>query len=91
MTSTTGFAISNFKEYRNSTLQGFFDLTLPSGMVISGWSYHIQGDKRWISPPAKEFPKGKYTPIIEIPDESKRAKFQECAIAAMDHYLAGAK
>lgn len=89
MSASNGFTVSNWKAHESRTLKGYLSLELPSGMVVHGWSYHEQGDKRWLSPPAKEWPKGKYTPIIEIPDEQKRAKFQEGALAAVDAWMEG--
>lgn len=85
--AVNGFTVSNWRDYEKNTLLGFFSLELPSGMVLHGWSFHANDKSRWISPPSKEYPKGKWTPILEIPDEAKRAKFQEQAVAAVDAFL----
>jgi hypothetical protein len=49
--------VSNFKRLDKNSLRGFFDLELPSGMILRSCSYHVKGDSQWIGWPAKPYVK----------------------------------
>jgi len=96
MTTTIAknFAVSNWKPYLKNTLQAFFTLQLPSGVLLNGVSFHIhENGSRWVSLPAKEYKKSDGTqswlPIVEIPDKTVRDAFQRNAIDAIDDFLKG--
>jgi hypothetical protein len=44
---------SDWRPHASNTLRGFFNLTLPSGLVFNDYTYHEQGDKRWVGLPGK--------------------------------------
>jgi hypothetical protein len=48
----TSWQVLNFKPYKQNTLQGFFDLKIPPGLVIKGLAYHIRDGKPFVSFPA---------------------------------------
>jgi hypothetical protein len=63
---------------------------------LHGCSYHVQDDRSWIALPGKPqldrdgqhrkdpaTGKGLWTPVVEIPDKSTRARFQAMAVTAV--------
>ena len=90
-TVAKNFEISNWKPYVKNTLQGFFTLRLPSGVLLHGLTYHTQNGARWVGLPAKEYKKDdgtkSWVPVVEIPDQSTREAFQRNALAAIDDFL----
>jgi hypothetical protein len=43
----------NFRKHVKNTHQGFFDLELPSGLMLKDCSLHEKDGKRWIGLPGK--------------------------------------
>ena len=90
---------SAWRAHQSGTLQGFFNLRLPSGLVINDLTLHEKGNRRWIGLPGKpQIEDGRhckdpatgkqaYTPVVEIPDRGIRDKFTEQALAAVDWLL----
>jgi hypothetical protein len=91
---------SGWRPHTSGTLRGFFDLLLPSGLLIPDFTLHQQGEKRWIGFPgkavvedgrhrldAKKTGKGLYTPAARIPDPRVRDKFTAQALVAVDEML----
>ncbi len=79
------FEIKNPKPMNKNTLKGFFTLVV-GPLEIEGYSYHVKGDKSWISPPSREYQdkesgEKKYAPIVRVPDKDRYYKFQDWAIA----------
>jgi hypothetical protein len=74
------FTISNAKQLRKGTLLGFFDLEMPSGLIVRGAMLFEKGGKRWVSFPSKEWTKQDgtkgYSPLLEFADRSISDKFQ---------------
>jgi hypothetical protein len=83
-----------------NTLQGFFDLELPSGLMLKDCSLHEKDGKRWIGLPGKAVVDSKgchatdpntgkklYVMIVEIRDRGRRERFQVAALAAVDALL----
>ena len=89
-----GFEVSHWKPNTKNTLQAFFTLTMPSGMVLHGCTYHQKNDSRWIGVPSQKFTKQDgsvgYTPVVEFTTDAAHQRFHEQAIAAVDRYLKGA-
>jgi hypothetical protein len=87
------FEISNWKPFVKNTLQGFFTVTTPGGMVIHGCTYHIKGESRWVGMPAKEFTTTagvkSWTPQIEFTGKEPREKFQAGVLEAIDQMNEG--
>jgi len=93
------FRASSWRPHLSGTLQGFFRLQLPSGLIISNLTLHQKGDKRWVGLPGipqiedgrhrvdPATGKGLYTRALEISDRQRRDKFTEQALAAIDRLL----
>jgi hypothetical protein len=85
------FVITNFTKFERNTLRGFFDIELPSGLVIRGCSLHIRGSSRWLGMPSKTFTKADrskgFTPIVEFTDRARADAFRDLVLTALD--LAG--
>jgi hypothetical protein len=81
-------SISNWKAHQKNSLQGFFTLTLPSGMVVHNCSFHRKDGSRWIGLPARQFTKPdgsvSYSPLIEFVSDEDRRRFQIAALGALD-------
>lgn len=82
--------ITNWKAHRMKTLQGFFSVTLPSGMTIHNLSLHEKDADRWINPPTRSFEgsdgQTHYTDIIEFTPVAKQ-RFKTEVLAALDRYF----
>ena len=53
MTNRQTPTILNFKPFQKNTLQAFFDVELPSGMILCGCALHQKGEHFWIGLPAR--------------------------------------
>lgn len=88
-----GFSISNWKVHQRNSLQGFFTLALPSGMVVHNCSLHRKEGARWIRLPSRQYSKPDgatgYSPLVEFNDDDARRRFQAAALAAVDRFMAG--
>lgn len=80
--------ISNWKEMRKGTLQGFFTVTTPSGMVIHGCSLFEKEGRRWVGMPSRivDKPDGKKAYIAHVDFTTKEIsqKFQDMVLKALD-------
>ena len=92
-TGRVGFEVLDWKSHEKNTLQAFLSLSLRSGMILHGCSYHRRNDSRWVGVPGQKFTKADgsvgYTPIVEFTTDDAHRRFQEQAIAAVDRYLEG--
>ncbi len=83
---------TNFRPFRKNTLLGFFDLELPSGMILKGCTLHEKGERHWVGLPGKPFTKENgeqsYANIIDFKDKATSYKFNDAAALAA---LAAAK
>jgi hypothetical protein len=89
---------ADWRPHLSGTLQGFFDLQLPSGLTIHDCMLHDRGDRRWIGLPGKpqiedgrhrldpKTGKPAYTPVVEVA-RAASDRFQEQALAAIDRLL----
>lgn len=63
------YVVTNAKSMRKGTLIGFFDLEMPSGLIVRGVMLFEKNERRWCNLPSKEFTKqdgGKgYSPLLE--------------------------
>jgi DNA-binding cell septation regulator SpoVG len=79
---------TNWKAFTKNTLQGFFTLTLPSGIVIHNCSLHRKNKGRWVGLPAQKYQKADgntgFTPVIEFANAEARESFQSAALDAVD-------
>jgi hypothetical protein len=96
------FQVTNWRPFQKNTLQGFFSLTLPSGMTINDCTFHVKkfpdstlNEAKWIGLPGKPYTKPdkstSWTPVVEISDRDIRDHFQATAVAAVEEYLATTK
>jgi|SRR5215470_6287883 len=82
------FKIIKFRSYTKGTLQGFFTVGLPSGMVIHDFSLHVNGRSRWVGPPSKRYAKKDGTeafePLVQFSSRQAADRFRDLALAALD-------
>jgi hypothetical protein len=80
--------IKNFKRFEKNTLRGFFDVELPSGMILCGCSLHEKEGKRWIGLPAKQYSKPdgaqSWVKIVDFADREKARQFQDIVLPAVE-------
>ena len=83
-----GFQISNWKPFAKNTLQAFFDVTTPSGIVIHGLTLHQKNAARWVGMPGRAYTKEdgttSYTPVIEFASREAGDKFRDQVLQAID-------
>lgn len=89
------FTISDWKPYVKNSLQAFFTLTLPSGLVLHNCMYHKKpSGVRWIGMPSQRYQTAEgtisYTPIAEFANREAEAHFREECLKAIDK-MSGAK
>ena len=81
-------AISNWKSFQRNTLQGFFSITLPSGMVIHNCQLFKKGAARWIGLPSKNFTKQGggtgYKKLIEFECRERADAFRDAVLEGID-------
>jgi hypothetical protein len=89
----TGFVISNAKPIRKNSLIGFFDLQMPSGLIVRGAMLFEKSGKRWVSFPSEKFVKRDgtvvYTTIIEFVDRATSDRFQAAVTPLAEGALLG--
>jgi hypothetical protein len=81
----------------SSSLRGFVDLHLPSGLVIHVCSVHERDGSRWLGMPTKpqigqhrkdaETGKLTYSRVVEIVNKALRVRFHAAALAAVERPL----
>ncbi len=91
---------TKFTPIAKGALRGFADLALDSGMVIHDALLMESNGKRWVNLPGrpqltkdqsvKRDDAGKiaYSPVLSIPDRSRRDAFSAQALAAIDAFRA---
>lgn len=97
-TSTSSVSILKCKALQKpgSSLLGFVEARLASGMVISDITVHRKGEKLWASPPSKPMigsdgtvmrdqssGKLRYTPVISFSDDKTRWRWSDSVVAAV--------
>lgn len=83
-----------------NSLQGFFTLKMPSGLILCECMLHESNGKRWIGMPAKpqthkdgtpvlspRSGKPAWSPLVKIEDKQKHKVFQAAALAAIEKLL----
>jgi hypothetical protein len=87
--------IANWKTHERNTLRGFFDLILPSGLVIRDAMLHERNGKCWVSMPGKPYTEVdgtiSYCNIVDFDSPDARQRFQAAALTAVQHYRDGAR
>ena len=79
-------AALNPRRHEKNTLKGFFDLALPSGMVVKGCTLHVKGDRVWVGLPGRQYVDGAgattWANIIDFSDRASKDRFQKIAVDA---------
>jgi len=84
------FSITNPKPIRKGALLGFFDVEMPSGMIIRGTMLFEKEGRRWVGLPSKEYTKDgvkAYSPIIEFGSKDRAEKFQQLVLPLAEKAL----
>jgi hypothetical protein len=75
------------RRVEKNTLRGFFDLRLPSGLVLRGCSLHLSHGRWWVGMPSQSYTNRDgaqaWSPIVDFTDARSRKRFQEVALAAL--------
>jgi hypothetical protein len=76
---------TNLRKFEKNTLRAFFDLELPSGLIIRGCALHFR-ERWWVCFPGRPY-KGQdgnetWANIIDSRDKETRDRFQKIALAA---------
>ena len=55
-TPSPAMRATNVRRCRKNTLRGFFDLVLPSGLILRGCALHLSHGRHWVETPASRTP-----------------------------------
>lgn len=82
-------AITNFRAYEKGSLRGFFDVTLPSGMILRGCKlFQKETGSRWIGLPSEKFTDRNgadgFRAVVEFTDCTTADKFRVEVLDAID-------
>ncbi len=79
-------AARNARRHEKNTLKEFFDLALPSGMIVKGCSLHTKGRRAWVGLPGRPYVDSAgvetWANIIDFRDRTARDRFQKIALEA---------
>lgn len=82
------FVISNWKAFSKNTLQGFFTVTMPSGLILHSCSLHIKNASRWVGLPSQKFTDKNgvtgYTAMVEFTSREAQDKFRDLVMEALE-------
>jgi hypothetical protein len=85
------FTITNPKVIRKNALIGFFDLEMPSGLIVRGVMLLEKNGKRWINFPSKEFAKQDgsrgFSPLLEFSTREISDRFQGAVLPLAERAL----
>jgi|SRR5215469_10315093 len=87
-TQTQTVLVTNFREFTKGTLRGFFDVELPSGLILRECSLHSKDGARWINPPSRKFTgkdgKSAYKRMADFPTRELADRFRDEVLAVLD-------
>jgi hypothetical protein len=87
-----------FKPHLSGSMVGFVDVRMASGLEIFGCPVHVQGDRRWVSPPGKLMldadgqlmrePDGRprYGRLLGFVSHGVRSNWSQQILRALDEY-----
>jgi hypothetical protein len=79
-------AALNARRHEKNTLKGFFDLVLPSGMIVKGCTLHVTGLRAWVGLPGRPYTDASgaetWANIIDFRDRTTKERFQKIALDA---------
>jgi hypothetical protein len=71
------------RRVEKNSLKGFFDLRLPSGLVLRSCSLHLSHGRWWVGTPAQSYTNSdgaqKWSAVVDFADARTRKRFQEVA------------
>jgi hypothetical protein len=80
--------ITNWKPLAKGSLLGFFDVELPSGLIMRRCSLCHKDGKRWVNPPQAQWTRNDgtitYSKLVEFRDRPTEVRFHEQALRAFD-------
>jgi len=85
--SAPGLLATNLRRHEKNTLRAFFDLELPSGLLLRGCTLHFSHDRHWVGLPGRPYKdaatgKDTWAAIVDFRDKPTRDKFQQLATDA---------
>jgi hypothetical protein len=84
--------ILQYRKFEKKTLQGFFELELPSGLCIRDLTLHKKDGASWVGYPSKPYEDNEgntqYQNIIWFMDKDIHYQFQKRVLSALDDYFA---
>jgi len=87
--------VKDFRLYSKGSLLGFFDLELPSGMIVAGCQLHATNNRFWIGLPARSYTNAQgeaaWCRIIDFVDKETRGRFQGLVVPLARAALAEAQ
>lgn len=86
-----GVQITNFRKFEKGSLRGFFDVELPSGIVLRECSLHEKDGKRWINPPSRKIEKqgsqATWKRMVDFASSKTASQFRDAVLDALDTLL----
>jgi hypothetical protein len=80
-----------FRPHPKNSLVGFFDATLPSGLILRDLMLHERNGARWVSCWAREWTDAAgekhFAQLIQFRDRRTANKFRRDVLDALDKYL----
>jgi hypothetical protein len=76
--------IRDIKPLDRNSLKGFFDLELPSGLVLCGCQLHQSHGRHWVGMPARPYAKPdgsqSWIKIVDFRDKATGHRFQQVIV-----------
>lgn len=79
--------VLSVRQVEKNTLKGFFDLALPSGMIVRGCSLHVKNGRAWVGSPGRKHVDANgaetWSNVIDFRDRASKNRFQKIALTAV--------
>ena len=73
----------NARRHEKNSLRGFFDLALPSGMIVKGCTLHVSHGRAWVAMPGRPYTDANgaqaWSNLLDFRDRATKERFQELA------------
>jgi hypothetical protein len=80
--------VTNFRPFAKGTLIAFFDVELPSGLILRDCSFHEKNGGRWVDPPSTKFAgqdgKPVYKRLVDFATRGLGDEFRDAVLAAIE-------
>ncbi len=84
-------SVLNARRHEKNTPKGFFDLALPSGMIVKGCSLHVTSGHAWVGLPGRQYVDASgaetWANIIDFRDRASKDRFQKIALEAAAEFF----